>query len=98
MSGVSNWSENTGAALLKGTVGSKWRCPSLGSVKEDEQTELLPLEVLEAVVGLSVSGDLPLTLNLTDLPLLKSLEGGLGWKEIDLPPTRLCDGRTPRKG
>lgn len=98
MSGVSNWSENTGAALLKGTVVSKWRCPSLGSVKEDEQTELLPLEVLEAVVGLWVSGDLPLTLNLTDLPLLKSLEGGLGLKEIDLPPTRLCDGHTPRKG
>jgi len=36
-------------------------------------------------VGLWVSGDLPLTLNLTDLPLLKSLEGGLGLKEIDLP-------------
>ena len=72
-----------------GVFGSRERCSSPWSVEEDEQTELFSPDMFEPAVGLWVSSDLLLTLNLTDLPLLKSLEGGLGLKETDLPPPLL---------
>ena len=56
------------------------------------------LNKFEPTVGLWASGDLLLNLNLYDLPLLKGLEGGLGLKETDLPPSPPCGEGIPQKG